>query len=334
MKIKEKSVKCLIALVALLVPSIVAGIRYGIGTDYYSYLSIFENIKSGNEVRTEIGFNFLNLLVANMGGNIHVLFFLISFLTFLFIYLSLHKYRKSISVGLGMFIFMLLFYHDSFNGVRQVLAVSILLYSFNFIIEKRFWKFLITVLLASSFHLSSLVVLPFYYIYNRLGERSNTYRLGIYIVVVLLVFNYDSLLNVFISLSPDLTYYSKYLSNGGFSFGLGQIVLNAPYIIPGLIFYNKFKNNSRFKFFFFFMIIGIIIKFVGYLGVEHLSRIADTFFIAVVMVVPFYFRNLKNSLLEWFCASMIILFIIFIWFYNYIYIGYNETVPFKTFFSM
>src|SRR5699024_8630160 len=177
-------------------------------------------------------------------------------------------------------------------------------------------------------HISSLVVAPFYYIYNFIGEKSHFFRFIIYIVTILLVFNYDILLNFIVNISTDFSYYTRYLSDKeGVSFGLGLILLNAPYVVPGILFYKRFtKHNYRFKFYFFFLLVGVFIQFVGYTGAEHLHRIADTFFVSVVVIVPFYYKHLNKSGLERLLGITILLFIIFTWFYYYIYLGHNQTI--------
>ncbi|CAM2899559.1 EpsG family protein [Salinicoccus roseus] len=334
-RFKGKILRFTFAFLTLLTPSLFAGIRYDVGTDYFSYLRIFSNLEAGNPVRTEFGFNFLNVLIAKLGGDVHFLFFIVSFLTMAFIYLTLYKNRNSISIGLGIFVFLLFFYHDSLNGVRQGLAIAISLYSLTFIVEKKFWKFFLYTILATSMHFSSLVLLPFYYIYNVLGDKNRIFRIAVYLITVVLIFNYGVILDFLLNIFTDFSYYSKYLpdqSVGGL--GLGLIAFNAPLIIPGILFYKRLvKNDERFRFYFFFLLVGVLIKFVGYFGADHLNRVADPFFIAVVLIVPYYYKYLKKNEIEYFLGMLIILFIISLWFYNYIFLGQNETIPFRTIFS-
>jgi len=124
-KVKNKWIRGFCLLLTLFIPSFFAGVRYGIGTDYFAYERIFNNLKCGYEVRTEFGYNLINYLIAKLGGNIQHVFFVVSLLTILFMYLSLYEYKDKISVGLGIFVFMLLYYQSSYNVVRQFLAVSV-----------------------------------------------------------------------------------------------------------------------------------------------------------------------------------------------------------------
>lgn len=50
------------------------------------------------------------------------------------------------------------------NGVRQFLAASIILFFFDYVVERKFWKFLIVLLVAFLVHESAIVWLPVYFI--------------------------------------------------------------------------------------------------------------------------------------------------------------------------
>lgn len=50
------------------------------------------------------------------------------------------------------------------NGLRQFLAVCIILFFFDYIVDRKFWKFLIVLLVAFSVHESAIVWLPVYFI--------------------------------------------------------------------------------------------------------------------------------------------------------------------------
>lgn len=53
------------------------------------------------------------------------------------------------------------------NPMRNCIAVAIFIASVKFIIEHKFWKFLICMLLAASFHFSALIMVLFYPLLNR-----------------------------------------------------------------------------------------------------------------------------------------------------------------------
>ena len=52
-------------------------------------------------------------------------------------------------------------------SVRQTIAISLFVFSWKFIEEKKLWRFLITIAIAMSFHLTAFVVIPTYFIWHR-----------------------------------------------------------------------------------------------------------------------------------------------------------------------
>ena len=58
------------------------------------------------------------------------------------------------------------FFGSSMNIIRQFLAFSILVFSIKYIIHRKFWKFLITVIIAMTIHTVSFLFLILYFVYN------------------------------------------------------------------------------------------------------------------------------------------------------------------------
>lgn len=332
---KNKIIRSFAFLFTLLIPSFVAGIRYGIGTDYFNYKFIFEKIKYGYEVRPEIGYKLINHMVAISGGNIQHVFFIVSFLTILFVYLTLSDHKEKISVGLGMLVFMLIYYQLSYNAVRHVLAMSIGLYSVKYIFKRRFFKYTIFILLAMSFHLSSVLMFPFYYIYKLIGVKKRAILKTLFFIsVVLFMINYDKILYFIINKIPAIEYYSIYLkTKDNVSFGFGIFILNIPYILPGLIYYNQLKEyDDRFIFYYELLLVGFLLKFMSYFAADYISRVSDIFFISIIIIIPYYFKILKRRKNLVVLNIFLIAFLFFMWIFTYFYSGKSDTVPFKSIF--
>ena len=135
-----------------------AVLRYNIGTDYPHYVLIYKFINDVDNM--EIGFECLCRFLKWLGADSFWLFFVISTLTYLpFCFGTPRK----VMIGCT-FMFICAFYFQSYSLVRQALAVSLLLYASFRLLEGRGLRFLVFVLLASSFHKSALLVLPFYFI--------------------------------------------------------------------------------------------------------------------------------------------------------------------------
>lgn len=145
----------------------VAGFRWYVGTDYANYANAYESYKA--EVwDTIINFEEPGIrIIASLSEYIYddyaTMFLLASLITIgLFVYI-IYKYSNSFFVSILLFIFGH-GWSESFNGIRQMLASAIIFAGHRFIIEKDFKKYLLIILLASSFHISALPMILLYFI--------------------------------------------------------------------------------------------------------------------------------------------------------------------------
>lgn len=140
-----------------------ASLRWERGTDWTSYLNYFmtETSQLNLTHHFENGFIILNFAVKQISNDYTVFIIIESIILYFF----LTKAIKSIAVYP---IFSLLCFFSIMKGgiffVRQTIAVSILLLSVKYIINRKFLKFFICVFIAASIHRSSWLFLPTYYI--------------------------------------------------------------------------------------------------------------------------------------------------------------------------
>lgn len=335
--IEEKVKKILFILFALFIPSLFAGIRYGIGTDYNNYTDIFTAINTGvGNNPTEIGYTILNFIVGQFGGSIQTVFFIMSFLTMLFVYLFLIEYKENISVGIGMLIFLIMFYNMSYNIVRQVLAMTITLYATKYLDKKKPKSFVLFILLAMSFHAGAVILLPLYWVYNSFPNKRKFYRVMIYIVYFLALANYQNIVE-FVSLNILGTEKYLYLAkDAGGNLALGSVVQFAPHLLIGFVFYDGLmEENKSFKFFYFLLVIGYLTGLLPAFGAPIvLRRIGGFFTITNVWLVPYYYRYFKHKENYFWLVPLLIIYMLLLWYVMYIMGGDAETVPYNTIFNL
>lgn len=167
---------------------IIAGFRYYVGTDYGTYLEIFNGINTINDYSyIEFGFRILILFIKMFTNSAVALFVLMSVLSMLFLYYGIKKLTdKTI---LSIFIFYGIFYIGYiFNAVRQGFAMCVFLYSIQYFEEKNIVKILICTVIATLIH-SSGIYIPIAYIAYNIKLKDKYY---IYILIcglILLLFN-------------------------------------------------------------------------------------------------------------------------------------------------
>lgn len=153
-----------IAMLLSAVLILVSGLRYRVGTDFFSYY--YWHIKDWQIVLSDIvsfnegGFSFLTRLSRTIWDDNQSLIFFSAVIT-----VGLYSwtiYRRSSTYLLSMLLFLMLGqWQGSFNGIRQYLAAAVLFSGYHFIYEKKYIQYGLIVLAAALFHRSAIVmVLP------------------------------------------------------------------------------------------------------------------------------------------------------------------------------
>lgn len=131
----------------------------GIGTDYYVYLSFFEN---PFVLWVEPGIDFLSILVKSIGGGFQLflsLFFVSSLMLKIFVFKRMsHSIALSLMVTFG---YWLLVY--DMNGIRQGLSIAIIGVAAYNAYHRKLKYFIFFTFLSALFHAEALLFLPFYF---------------------------------------------------------------------------------------------------------------------------------------------------------------------------
>lgn len=154
----------------LIVLSLFAGMRSDvIGTDSHVYTRRFVNSLDVqyfefNE-NIEIGYQLLEYTLLKVTHNYFWLFF-ITGLIVVYCYLRVIKIY-SVSYWLSIFLFLTTgVYTFFFNGLRQGVAMAIFSLATPYLLEKKFFYYLLICFLASLFHTTALFMIPFYFLVN------------------------------------------------------------------------------------------------------------------------------------------------------------------------
>lgn len=328
---KHRIIKIPLSILAVLIPSFFFGFRDQIGSDFQNYVNHFYDIQLGYETRLEWGYEAINRLVAELGFTEHALFFVVGIIMFIFLHLTFERYKHLLNPGLAMFTFMSFFYQMSFNIVRQVMTITVILYSIKFIEERKLIKFIFIILLASSFHTSALLFLPVYFV-NDLLEKTNKKisQILIYIVVILGVILLDYIAAPLFSNLESFEQYSRYLNDvDSTNEGLGFVLRTIPFLILGIYLYkdgNKYYRN--YSLYFSIFVMGFLLGFSRFVGAPFLSRITLNYDVIIVLLLPIFIKIL-NKRGEYWLSWLTISYVFIHWWYIYIYIGSHGTFPYQ-----
>jgi hypothetical protein len=299
--------------------------RFGIGTDYFNYYSIFGKIKLGKIITQEPGWYLLNLFIIRIGLNFQWVIILSSFFTIYYIFKTPKKDFFVVVV-----LFFCLYYLDSYNATRQALAMSICWYSYLCYIKSKKIKSYIYILIAITFHYSAIVflivtvVFDFFYI----SKKKNFTIL----IIILFIFSnsFQNVLFWLISFTP----YSIYIKNiiyfnqraGGFG-NVWSILIR--YFILLWMCFSVNKSKCAKGEYSSIQILTVSLLFFDILGVSlfMFQRIRMFFFISYIALMRVLIRNngFENKLKN----SLFIVFFILYYFVLKLITGANAIIPYE-----
>ncbi len=258
--------------------------RSFVGTDYLSYAQLYNyfNFSEMTDVAGlahEKGFVVPLKILCDIFDNYHALFAVTAFIIAAACAVYIYKFSSNPCISALAFVcFGMLFY--SMNFIRQVMAGIIVMYALEFIREKSFLRYLVAVLLASCFHWSALVMIPFYFILQIKLEP-------------LILAAYAAVAAMLVVFAPDIidfglkTFYTKYLTD--YTPDLGSGISPAYLLCYGAVFavafafrkrlYEKNTMNSVYLSCFFFI---VMFELLG-AGYAMLSRFGLLFVMPAFM---------------------------------------------------
>lgn len=156
----------------------------------YYYFSQVENLQYDiANTRYEIGYIYLNRLLNIFSSDAQILFIVTGFITAFSFARFIYKYSRLPWMSAYMFM-TLQFFDLSMSGVRQILSIAILLFSYDFVINRKFVNFFLIVMLATSIHTSAIMFLVIYPL-AMIKYKKNFYLIsGILAITTFLGFKY------------------------------------------------------------------------------------------------------------------------------------------------
>ena len=150
--------------VLIFILTVISGFRYNVGRDFLNYEHMYLDPNNFRNLFTEPIWSYISLLFHNIGLSSTAWFCFTSFIINFFFISGIRKLSKNFYLSVAFYIAMPHLFLESFNIVRQFVAMSIIFrYSYLFF-QKKYWKFIIVVLVASCFHKSAILVINLFFI--------------------------------------------------------------------------------------------------------------------------------------------------------------------------
>lgn len=156
--------------------------------DTYTYMQMFSRIPDSYDGLLQYiarypkdpGFTVLAWIVKSFGLSCRELFLLVAIIQIASLVYVYRKYSGNYYLSMLLFLISTDYVSWMNNGIRQFLAVSIIFAATPWILEKKYLRTILVILLASSFHQSALLMIPVIFIVQ--GEALNAKMFTVFIL--------------------------------------------------------------------------------------------------------------------------------------------------------
>jgi transmembrane protein EpsG len=217
--------------IVMLVFVLIAGLRNTIGDTFY-YMHTYALADFSWEyilANKDIGFGVMQKIMKLYTNDPQIMVFTSALITNVLIVYVLYKYARLFELSIYLYITSGL-YTVSMNGIRQFLAASIIFAATKYIFEGNWKKYSLVVVLASTIHLSAIILIPTYFIIRRKAWTLATFVL--LCVTIMLVVAYNQFSETLLALLENTSYGKDYkdFNEGGANF-IRVVIYAVPVII-------------------------------------------------------------------------------------------------------
>lgn len=295
-----------------------------VGTDTGRYLKEFNNATNAGyyeEGQIENGFHYLLYCLRLITDNQMLFLFVISLLTLVPLCIVIHKISTNISLSLFLYV-VLGFYTQSYNVIRQSIAMPFILLAIYYLSQNSLRKSIICFIIATQFHLSAMLLIIIYalnYIkMNYIVVQTSVF--ASFVVGIVVVSNaelFDQIVNnIIMILDGTLLGKYTYISDVVVSYGNlnGMITSTLPLSVLAIYTYKVMPENIYTKTFVVGVVFNNILSSHGIL-----LRYPYYFTIISILIFPILFSKAKCSRDKIILGTSIILMT-----FLFVYSGHNQ----------
>lgn len=356
----NKKTIIIFSILSILTLAVIGGARdVSLGTDVKVYvISHFDYAHGFNNIfgflttfNTHTGreplYRTIVFLVSRFTNDVHWLLFTFQVIIVSLVYIGAYKHRKVAPIELTLLIWCFLYYNDSYNVVRQHLAMAVIFSGIDYLENRKYFKFCIFIALATMLHTSGalaflLLVIKFFLdksdeysdvnkkLYLRINSLS--FRKGIlYVIISVCCLFVKQIAAVAVALGLIHSRYMSYFNKASVSgntidlliYGLvliavimmGKINSNAKKNIPEIEFY----QINAFSVFMFYNLARVV--FYG-------NRLTMYFGIVNILLIAQLPKIGKTTQGKTMISAAIVAIGALYWWYVYVHGGVSMTYPY------
>ena len=307
-------------LISFFIIFIFLSLRYNYGNDYMGYYEGFQEINRyvsfdifDEYIHFEPGWVVLCILFKPIG-----FFGLIVFLSFIYCFVMYKLIKEHVPIKLYWFAIVICVFSAGnllthLSAMRQALAIVIFIFSLKFIYEKKIILYVASILLASTFHSSALLLLPIYFI-QFVNFKLNKFSLGLLFILYGALYFFGEKIKPYLNLiiTSFNEEYLVYDEEGVLNSGIG-LLINSFFFILILVNDRRYKDERAM--FFKLGILSFILAPIG-LIVLMFGRINMYFSVFLIVVYPLVFESIKIKSIKY-LFLILLFFLIFKTFFDF-----------------
>lgn len=325
---KERNIVTPFFFISFCILFVLGAIRYDVGTDYVLYSDYQIPFVLDDK---DVNFEFLAKEIAKFGfflsGQEHYqyIFAIYHFICVFFVFCAIKSQSKILALSVFIYMFSS-FYNFSLNGMRQAMAISIILYSMRFIFERKI-LYILLVIIASLFHKSALICFLFVF-FDRKTLGIKSFLIASFIIFLVFLLFREGIYSIISALGV----YSEYIGSQ-FDTGAYNITITIYGIVSFALFYSL--NELTKKCFLRERVFYLNINYILFLLALIMSFIPNGyrfFYIFLpfhIIIFPNMISLLKNR------GNKFIYGVFLFWFYilfftkTILITNYGETLPYR-----
>ena len=288
---KDNKIKLIFITISILQLILLQALKdINIGSDmgfYWQYVKdqLYVSFQNLDFSRFEIGYKVLTKLITMVTLNKQIYLFIISCIATTSIGVVAYKYSKMPFLTILLYL-SFGFYNFNFSGLRQAMAFGVVMFSYKYIQEKKLLKYIITMLLAMSFHTSAMVFLPAYFLKNIKLTKQKIYLIVILDIIIFIfkaqIFN---VISIFIYDNYTIVETNSY----------AWMMMCFTIIAVCLLFYNAtVRKNESAKSLYIYVIIGTSLMLFAPIA-NNILRIANYYLMFMILLIPEVMETMKNN---------------------------------------
>ena len=281
---------------------IIIGFQFDVGTDYFSYLKIFED--SSKVIKyfytKEYIFYYFVVELQKIFKNGQYFFAIIAFLEVALFYMILVKSKiKKYNYFIILFLTVCTVFHNQMNGIRQYFVIYLFTLSILYYVNNNKGKSFINFIMGRGIHKSIVILFPFYFFINKIKKitKIEGYVLLISSIIILIFFPVMEFVKLILVHSSYYYYYS-YIEGSLFQRLEIKYILSKVIYLPlyFLSLYNKKKFSMSVEEKYLYNI-GIFSYFLKIITLQNMmmTRIGDYFTILSLYPLYYYLVYLKEE---------------------------------------